>query len=331
MNAMHSKKIQDFANLVKKSPTTWDCEKLCNWIEEILQFPEYLVALRKKNISGKKMVLIIDSVDELKKLGFTKIGPRRILMQQFNYLMSRSTLIKPKKPTERRHLSFDDIKSKIFQKGSTKKSKSSTSENLLLFSEEEMDPSIIKEMEGCGEKVFEWKSKEVSTWLKGLGLSSLIEVFEKNKIHGDILLDVTENTLKELGITSVGVTKKILNSIERIQPEYIKNKENKEKEEKEEIITPRKSNTDLFFLQKENQTIKRNSFDIERLAKKWDVNLVCNWIESIGFSEYSSNFRKNEIDGSILFNLSKDDLSEIGIESIGHQKKMLSEINNLKN
>ena len=350
MNEKYIKKIEDYANQLEKSPVSWDCGELCDWIEEILQLPEYLVALRKKNISGKKMALIIDSVESLKKLGFTKIGPRRILMQQFNILLSKFSIVL-KKPHQKKYSSLEDIKSQSYGLSSLKKKKSYESlfhqnslNNFKLFSEEEMDPSIIEVMEGCGDIVFQWKSKEVSTWLKGLGLSSLIEVFEKNKIHGDILLDVTENTLKELGITSMGVTKKILNSIERIHPQYFKKKE-EQSESNISMKTSTKAIMSKIILKGSNITLnksipikspqrspkKKDFFDTERLAKKWDVNLVCNWIESIGFSEYSSNFRKNEIDGSILFKLSKDDLSEIGIESIGHQKKILSEISNLKN
>ena len=334
MNKNYINKIKTFANQVETSPYVWDCEKLCQWIEEILMLPEYTSSLRKKNISGKKMIMLMDTTEELKSLGFQKIGHRKLLIQQLTVLIKKFSQPLPKKNRQKKHLSFEDIKLKFFSTSNPIRTKSVPFnqiplDNSNLISEEEMDLSIIKEMEGCGDQVFEWKSKEVSTWLKGLGLSSLVERFEQNKIRGDILLDVTENTLKDLGITSMGVTKKILNSIERIHPQYFKKKEKKEDEEKDEIQKEKEeisSNSKL-----KNSNSPRLQITTSKISpKKWNINLVCKWLETIGMSQYEPNFRKDEIDGAILLQISQEDLADIGISAFGHRKKIITEISKLK-
>jgi hypothetical protein len=291
--------------------------------------------LKKKGINGKKLSLMIDSNEELRKLGFTKIGHRRLLIQQFKKLINNFTNVKFRKQ-KKRPFYIEDLKYKFFSSKS-KSSNLTNSLDSLIINEEETDQLIIQEIEGCGEKVFQWKSKEVSIWLKALGLSSLVEHFEKNKIYGDILLDVNEETLKDLGITSIGITKKILNSIERIHPEYFQKKAKKEKEEekkqpmkKEKVETPR-SKTKTLFEKLESTNSQTKCLDIKRLARKWDVSLVCEWLSSIGMTQYVSNFSKNQIDGPLLLTLSQEDLSEMGINSIGHKKLLINQICILKN
>ena len=45
-----------------------------------------------------------------------------------------------------------------------------------------------------------------------------------------------------------------------------------------------------------------------------------------GFSEYRQAFSENDIDGAVLVNLTKEDLIEMGITSVGKRKSILSQV-----
>lgn len=53
------------------------------------------------------------------------------------------------------------------------------------------------------------------------------------------------------------------------------------------------------------------------------------WLTSVGLSEYSEQFQANHIELNTLPSLNADDLKEIGVESLGHRKKLLEEIQKL--
>lgn len=54
------------------------------------------------------------------------------------------------------------------------------------------------------------------------------------------------------------------------------------------------------------------------------------WLRMIGLSEYEAVFRENAIDDEVLPDLTADDLSDIGVLSVGHRRKILSAISRLK-
>ena len=63
----------------------------------------------------------------------------------------------------------------------------------------------------------------------------------------------------------------------------------------------------------------------------WTVEDVCKWLTGLGLASYTDVFAENEIVGSHLPDLSKDDLQELGITRVGHRltferslKKLLS-------
>ncbi|MCE5972547.1 AAA family ATPase [Sinirhodobacter sp. WL0062] len=50
------------------------------------------------------------------------------------------------------------------------------------------------------------------------------------------------------------------------------------------------------------------------------------WLTGLGLAQYAEAFRTNDIDASILPQLTSDDLREIGVASVGHRRRMLSSI-----
>jgi class 3 adenylate cyclase len=50
------------------------------------------------------------------------------------------------------------------------------------------------------------------------------------------------------------------------------------------------------------------------------------WLQGIGLAQYAELFRSNDIDGTLIHQLSSDDLKELGVASLGHRKKLLEAI-----
>ena len=50
------------------------------------------------------------------------------------------------------------------------------------------------------------------------------------------------------------------------------------------------------------------------------------WLRSLGLGKYEAVFRENDIDETVLPNLTADDLKELGVASLGHRRKLLDAI-----
>jgi hypothetical protein len=55
------------------------------------------------------------------------------------------------------------------------------------------------------------------------------------------------------------------------------------------------------------------------------------WLRSLGLGKYEVLFRENDIDETVLPNLTAEDLKELGIASLGHRVKLLDAIAALRN
>src|SRR3974390_116563 len=50
------------------------------------------------------------------------------------------------------------------------------------------------------------------------------------------------------------------------------------------------------------------------------------WLRSVGFEGYEPAFRDNEIDETVLPNLTAEDLKDLGVSVVGHRRKLLDAI-----
>jgi class 3 adenylate cyclase len=57
---------------------------------------------------------------------------------------------------------------------------------------------------------------------------------------------------------------------------------------------------------------------------------IAKWLEKLGLSEYVQRFADNDLDFSILTELTDQDLEKIGVASLGHRRKLLRAIANLE-
>jgi hypothetical protein len=56
------------------------------------------------------------------------------------------------------------------------------------------------------------------------------------------------------------------------------------------------------------------------------VQEIGDWLEKLGMSEYAQRFAENDIDFTILGDLTDHDLEKIGVASLGHRRKLLRAI-----
>jgi class 3 adenylate cyclase len=54
------------------------------------------------------------------------------------------------------------------------------------------------------------------------------------------------------------------------------------------------------------------------------------WLRSLGLGKYEAAFRENEIDETVLPDLTADDLKELGVTALGHRRKLLAAIEALR-
>ena len=55
------------------------------------------------------------------------------------------------------------------------------------------------------------------------------------------------------------------------------------------------------------------------------MNIVV-WLRSLGLGRYEAAFRENEIDETVLPNLTAEDLKDLGVSVVGHRRKLLDAI-----
>ena len=53
---------------------------------------------------------------------------------------------------------------------------------------------------------------------------------------------------------------------------------------------------------------------------------VGTWLRDLGLGQYEQAFRENDIDAEVLADLTADDLSGLGVASVGHRRKLLAAI-----
>src|SRR3954451_347628 len=53
---------------------------------------------------------------------------------------------------------------------------------------------------------------------------------------------------------------------------------------------------------------------------------VRGWLRRLGLEQYEATFRDNKIDDTVLPSLTAEDLKDLGIEFVGHRRKLLDAI-----
>src|SRR5262245_40181361 len=57
---------------------------------------------------------------------------------------------------------------------------------------------------------------------------------------------------------------------------------------------------------------------------------IADWLQKLGLGQYVDRFAENDIDFAVLADLTDQDLEKIGVASLGHRRKLLRAIGELK-
>lgn len=80
-----------------------------------------------------------------------------------------------------------------------------------------------------------------------------------------------------------------------------------------------------------NQTVAQKSTASTReTVTSWGVSEVITWLEAMQMGEYIDTFTRNDVRGKELLTLNRRDLKELGIIKVGHLKRILQAISDLK-
>ena len=63
----------------------------------------------------------------------------------------------------------------------------------------------------------QWTDQDVATWLSGCKCAAYAPLFRQNDLCGEVILDLTQASLKEMGITSVGDRARILVAVKQLR------------------------------------------------------------------------------------------------------------------
>src|SRR5215475_3541241 len=77
-------------------------------------------------------------------------------------------------------------------------------------------------------------------------------------------------------------------------------------------------------------TTCRSRTDSVKSVEGPPMQQIADWLEKLGLGQYAQRFAENDIDFEILTDLTDQDLEKIGFTSLGHRRKLLRAIANLK-
>jgi hypothetical protein len=63
-----------------------------------------------------------------------------------------------------------------------------------------------------------------------------------------------------------------------------------------------------------------------RITHGWAAMDVADWLRKLGLEQYEPAFRANEIDARVLPNLTAEDLKKLGVNLVGHRRRLLDAI-----
>eukprot|EP01091_Cochliopodium_minus_P002186 TRINITY_DN12070_c0_g1_i1.p1 TRINITY_DN12070_c0_g1~~TRINITY_DN12070_c0_g1_i1.p1 ORF type:complete len:309 (+),score=72.22 TRINITY_DN12070_c0_g1_i1:48-974(+) len=287
-------RLEVFNEMNKTSPSEWKNSFLCEVFTEVFEYTQYVASLKKMKVSGEKLIMNLNSKEKMKKLGITKLGHIKTIMK----LIKKDEI--GREDSIRLIEQKEDNKNKLF---SLKNKKNSNNKNV------KNNLKKDSRFRNVGDKVFQWSYIEINEWLRSIEMEEYQVLFRKHAIRGDILLDLDETHLKDMGIP-FGNIKRILRSISKINP----------KEEDSKVISSASSKT------KKDSSASND----KKHVLQWDVIDVLEWMRKIGFGLYCDNIYSQKIDGLVLMKINSTDLIEIGINPLGHRKKILAEIEKLK-
>src|SRR5215470_5019489 len=77
--------------------------------------------------------------------------------------------------------------------------------------------------------------------------------------------------------------------------------------------------------------VKLGVLSATRCARGEENVNITGWLHGLGLQQYEQAFRDNAIDAAVLPELTAEDLRDIGVGQVGHRRKLLTAIAELRN
>ena len=147
---------------------------------------------------------------------------------------------------------------------------------------------------------------------------------------GNMYLDVLKKKSApnpDVGDSGNFVLRKVNFSASKLSPAHTPSKTEVTSHNPRDDVTKLSSNSKLV----EPPKTTKSGTAASKPVVDWNIDEVCAWLRSLGLDNYVQVFAENEIIGSHLPDLGKEDLLELGVTRVGHRmtiekslKKLLS-------
>mmetsp|Transcript_510 Transcript_510/g.1463 ORF Transcript_510/g.1463 Transcript_510/m.1463 type:complete len:381 (+) Transcript_510:80-1222(+) len=154
-------------------------------------------------------------------------------------------------------------------------------------------------MLGLQRNVLVWDGEQLGAWLEALGLGDLAPSFLHHNVNGGTVFLLTEEHLRDLGFNVVGDR---LYFIELLTQLY-------------DDIVAWSSKIGVQLATHPVPPLRQIGLTLQPTT--WSVKDVCKVLKAVGLEEYVELFVEHRIQGDVLFNLTEENLKEMGIEKIG--------------
>lgn len=68
---------------------------------------------------------------------------------------------------------------------------------------------------------------------------------------------------------------------------------------------------------------QKSTASTRETVANWGISEVVTWLETMQLGEYVETFTRNDVRGKELLTLTRRDLKELGIQKVGHVKRIL--------
>jgi len=154
-------------------------------------------------------------------------------------------------------------------------------------------------MLGLPRNVLVWDGEQLATWLDALGLGELAPAFRAHNINGGTVFLLTEDHLRELGFSLVGDRLYFIEVLTQLYDDIVA---------WSSAIGVQLATHPVPPLRKVGVSLQPTS---------WTVKDVCKVLKAVGLEEYIELFVEHRVQGDVIFNLTEENLREMGVDKVG--------------
>jgi len=154
-------------------------------------------------------------------------------------------------------------------------------------------------MLGLPRNVLIWDGEQLASWLDALGLGELAPTFLAHNVNGGTVFLLTEEHLRELGFSLVGDRLYFIEVLTQLYDDIVA---------WSSAIGVQLATHPVPPLRKVGVSLQPTS---------WTVKDVCKVLKAVGLEEYMELFVEHRVQGDVIFNLSEENLKEMGVDKVG--------------